>query len=66
MSDTNLLSPQVVSVMHVLVFAQVSSDLSDLCVELYIIVFLLAKHDGILQHNYICKSISRGGRQCDT
>ena len=47
--DTNLLSPEIITVMHVLVLAQVCGDLSHFCVELYIIMLLVSKHDGVLQ-----------------
>lgn len=44
----HLLGVQVVSVVHVLVLAQVCGNLSHLCVELYICMALLPKHDGVL------------------
>lgn len=44
----HLLCVQVVSVVHVLVFAQVCGDLSDLSVELDVCVASLTKHDGVL------------------
>ena len=40
---------QIITVVHVLMFAQVSGDLSHFSVELYVYVLLLAKQDGILQ-----------------
>lgn len=45
----HLLGIQVVSVVHVLVLAQVCCDLSHLGVKLYICVALFPKHDGILR-----------------
>lgn len=44
----HLLGVKVVSVVHVLVFAQVCGDLPDLRVELDICVAPLTEHDGIL------------------
>lgn len=46
---TDLLSVEVISVMHMLMFPQVCGDLSHFCVELHICVSLLPKHDGILR-----------------
>lgn len=47
----HLLGVQVVSVVHVLVFAQVCGDLAHLCVELDVRVASLTKHDGVLERN---------------
>lgn len=44
----HLLRVEVVSVVHVLVFAQVCGDLPDLCVELDVCVAPLTEHDGVL------------------
>ena len=44
-----LLCRQVVSVMHVLVLPKVCRDLSDLCVELHVLLLLLAEHDRVFQ-----------------
>ena len=44
-----LLGGHVVSVVHVLVLAQVGGDLSDLRVELHVQLLLLAEHDGVLR-----------------
>lgn len=44
----HLLGVQVVSVVHVLVFAQVRGDLPDLRVELDVCVASLTEHDGVL------------------
>ena len=44
-----LFGSQIVAVMHVLVFAQIGCNLSDLGVKLDVVVLLLAEHDGILQ-----------------
>ena len=44
-----LFSPQIVSVLHVLVFPQIGGDFSDFCVELYIPVFLLTEHNRVLE-----------------
>ena len=48
-SCTYLLSMQIITVVHVLVFAQVGGDLAHFCVKLHIYVLLLAKQDRILQ-----------------
>ena len=53
-TTTHLFSMQVVAVMHVLVLAQICGDLSHLCVELDVNVFLLAKQDGILKKRSTC------------
>lgn len=45
----HLLGVQVVTVVHVLVFAQVGGDLSDLGVELDVRVAPLTEHDGVLK-----------------
>lgn len=44
-----LFGGQIVSVVHVLVFAQIRRDFANLSVELDVQVLLLAKHDGILK-----------------
>lgn len=44
----HLLCVEVVSVVHVLVFAQVCGDLPDLRVELDVCVASLTEHDGVL------------------
>lgn len=45
----HLLGVQVVSIVHMLVFAQVCGDLADLGVELNVCVASLTKHDGVLE-----------------
>ena len=46
--STHLFSMQIITVMHVLMFAQVCGDLSHFSVELDIYVLLLAKQDSVL------------------
>lgn len=45
----DLFSMQVVSVMHVLVFAEIRRHLSHFCVELDVYMFLLPKQNGMLE-----------------
>ena len=53
-----LLGGHVVSVVHVLVLAQVGGDLSDLRVELHVQLLLLPEHDGVLR--------THGGGTCQS
>ena len=48
-NETYLLSPEIISVVHVLVFTQISCNFPNLCVKLYIIVLLFTKHNSILK-----------------
>lgn len=47
-----LLSMKVISVMHVLMLAEICCDLTNFCVELDINVLLLAKQYSILAHKH--------------
>ena len=46
-----LLGGEVVTVVHVLVLAEVGCDFSHLGVELHVYVLLLAEHDGVLKQS---------------
>lgn len=53
----DLFSMQVVSVMHVLVFAEIRRHLSHFCVELDVYMFLLPKQNGMLETKNIQEKI---------
>ena len=52
-----LFGGQIVAVVHVLVLLKIGRDFSHLRVELHVVVFFLAKHDGVLKsyHNKMTK-----------
>lgn len=50
-TTSDLFSMQIVSVMHVLVFAEIRCHLSHFCVELDVYMFLLPKQNSMLEKN---------------
>lgn len=48
-TTSDLFSMQIVSVMHVLVFAEIRCHLSNFCVELDVYMFLLPKQNSMLE-----------------
>ena len=60
-----LFSPQIIPVLHVLVFPQIRGDFSDLGVELYIPVLLLTEHNRVLQVKISVLTLHRQNENVD-